>query len=245
MNLTSEPKNDPWGQAIHDHFFREIKDQTIQVFSSVSEKEEIPVKYLFRDYRSMPFLEKKALKICKGHVLDIGAGAGCHSLYLQKNHIQVTALERSKLAAQVIKDQLIMNVITGDFFQLKNNEKYDSLLLLMNGIGIVGKISRLQEFFQICRDYLKPGGYVILDSSDISYIFDEGENSDLIEMDWHNEYYGEVIYEIQYESIKSEPFHWLFIDFNTLSFHAEKNGFFISLIYKDQHHGYLACLQKK
>ena len=62
------------------------------------DEDEIPVETLFRDYDSMPPLEHHALDLVKGRTLDVGAGAGCHSLVLQERGIDVDAIDISPLS---------------------------------------------------------------------------------------------------------------------------------------------------
>ena len=57
--------------------------EDIKTYSSLDEEDVIPLPYLFRDFDEMPKLEQKALELAHGKVLDIGCGAGNHTLYLQ------------------------------------------------------------------------------------------------------------------------------------------------------------------
>ena len=135
--------NDPFGQAIKDFFeYGEASDLIIN--SNYTEDEIIPVAYLFRKEKEMPAIEQTALKLCKGKVLDIGAVAGCHSIVLQEKGFEVTALEQSELAAEVIKKRGIRDVVCDDIFNFSNN-KYDTILLLMNGAGIGETIEGLKK----------------------------------------------------------------------------------------------------
>lgn len=83
---------DLMGQAIWDFYFQNDAED-METETSISEIDEFPTEYLFRNYSEMNNIEKKALQLSYGHVLDIGAGAGCHSLYLQnEKNLSVTAL---------------------------------------------------------------------------------------------------------------------------------------------------------
>ena len=126
------------------------------------EEDEIPLTTLFRSYKSMQEIERKALDMAKGRVLDVGAGSGCHSLVLQEKGLDVTAIDISPLSVETMKERGVKNVLEQDFFTLKG--QYDTILMLMNGIGIVGTLERLPEFFKQLDKILAPGGQVLCDS---------------------------------------------------------------------------------
>ncbi|MBT8280664.1 MAG: class I SAM-dependent methyltransferase [Muriicola sp.] len=230
---------DVFGKAILDYHSGETTGE-IRTFSSLQEQDSFPVSHLFRSYDSMALLERKALDLCKGRVLDIGCGAGSHSLYLQSKGFDVTSIDISPGAVQVCKARGLKDVIESDFWQYEG-DTFDTLLLLMNGIGIVGQLSQLAAFLQKARKLLKPGGQIIFDSSDIIYMYDQDEDGGF----WVPEdiaYYGELTYEIQYKSYKSAPFAWIFVDFTTLLAEARKEGFACNLVRKGDHFDYLAKL---
>jgi 2-polyprenyl-3-methyl-5-hydroxy-6-metoxy-1,4-benzoquinol methylase len=72
---------DLFGKAILD-FQTNNSPKDIITETNISDADEMSVAYLFRDYNEMPKLEQKALQLAKGKVLDVGCGAGSHSLYL-------------------------------------------------------------------------------------------------------------------------------------------------------------------
>lgn len=233
-------KPDVFGNAISD-FFHHGKAEDIVVHSDDFDDDEIPVDYLFRNFQEMPPLEKTALKRCHGKILDVGCGAGSHSLFLQQEKkLDVTAIDVSKKAIEICKLRGVNDARCEDFFQLKN-EKFDTILMLMNGSGIVGKLRNLESFFQQLKTLLSPKGQVLIDSSDLSYLFEHDKDGG-IWVDTSKGYYGELNYQIAYKNEISEKFDWLFIDFETLKFAAETNGFQCEMILKGEHYDYLAEL---
>ncbi len=230
--------NDPFGQAIAD-YFNHGNAPDIKINTNYTEDESIPVSYLFRTEEQMPELEKLAIERCKGKVLDVGAAAGCHSLILQNKGFLVTALEKSTLAAETIKKRNIEQVITADIFDY-SDDKYDSILLLMNGAGIGGTVNGLRKLLLHLKTLLAEGGRILLDSSDIKYLFEEEDGS--VWMDIANEaYYGEMQYEASYEGLTNQ-FDWLFIDAAKLKQLAEEIGFRFELVAEGEHFDYLAQL---
>ena len=137
----------------------------------------------------MPELEVLALQQCRGSVLDVGAGAGCHALALQRRGLQVTALDISEGAVEAMQRQGVRQVLRQDIFQLKG-AAYDTLLMLMNGIGIAGTLEGLERFLEHAKTLLRPGGQILLESSDILYMYEEEDGS--VMLDRNAGYYGEV-----------------------------------------------------
>lgn len=211
--------------------------------TSISEEDEMPVDYLFRTYPQMPVMEQKAMQLAMGSVLDIGCGAGSHALYLQNSkNLQVTAIDISANAIEAcqlrgLKNTAVINVLD------HKDKQYDTLLLLMNGIGICGKLSHISTYLKHFGSLLAPGGQILLDSSDIIYMFDEDEDGGKwIPTD--KDYYGEVEFKISYKNEVEDAFDWLYIDYNTLQNAAHANGFEIELIQEGENFDYLARLTK-
>ena len=198
----------------------------------------------------MPEIERKALDLAKGRVLDVGAGAGCHSLVLQEKGMDVTAIDISPLSVETMKKRGVKKVLEQDFFELGSQQhvftlegQYDTILMLMNGIGIVGTLERLPEFFKQLDKILAPGGQVLCDSSDISYVFEDEEG--MIDIPNEMNYYGEHSFRMQYKDTIGEPFNWLYIDADTLREKAGRCGYVVEVVAEGEHYDYLARLTKR
>jgi SAM-dependent methyltransferase len=230
---------DPMGRAIADYWNNRKADR-LRVFSPFFEEDEIPVETLFRDFEDMPEIEQKALDMAKGTILDVGAGSGCHSLVLQNRGLDVCAIDISPLSVETMKERGVKNVEERDFFTLSG--QFDTILMLMNGIGIVGSIERLPDFFRHIDMILAPGGQLLCDSSDISYVFEDEDG--FLEYPETGHYYGEMSYTMQYKDTVGEPFPWLFIDPETLSQIAEQNGYTVEVVADGEHDDFLARITK-
>lgn len=230
---------DIFGQAVLD-FYHQNQPENILVHSEDFDDDEIPTDYLFRSYEEMPPLEQKALQFANGKILDVGSCAGSHSLYLQQKNKEVKAIDVSEGVIEVCRLRGVENAEVQDFFNLKD-EKFDTILMLMNGSGIVGKLKNLTHFFKHAKTLLKPDGKILIDSSDLRYLFEEDEDGGI----WvnPNQYYGELSYSISYKDKTSTPFDWLYIDFNSLQLAAQSNGFTCELIAEGEHFDYLAELK--
>jgi len=229
---------DPFEKAFYDYLEGD-KNAKIVVNINKFEAEDIPISYFFRSYDEMPLLEQKALSLCTGKILDIGAGSGIHSLYLQETGNDITALDIQSGFVDIMRLRGIKNVIHSDIFNFHGNE-FDTLLMLMNGIGFTKNFDGLLKFFNSAKKLLKPGGQIILDSSDLLFLYEEEDGSYTINL--NEEYYGEVEYQIEYKGNKAKPFSWLYVDFHNLSLYAEQAGFNCEKIFEDDHYNYLARL---
>ncbi|MBL7967011.1 MAG: class I SAM-dependent methyltransferase [Prolixibacteraceae bacterium] len=228
--------DDPIGRAVFDFHFNSI-NQPIIVHSEDFDDDTIDTPYLFRTYKQMPALEKKAMSLCYGTVLDIGACAGPHSIHLQQKGFQVTALETSALCCEVLKSRNIQNVIQNDIFRF-SGQYFDTILLLMNGTGIAGSLAGLDILFHRLKTLLNPGGQILIDSSDLIYLFEQEDGSALINI--AEKYYGELTFQTEYNNYVSQPFQWLYVDVDNLKNSVEKNQLRIDKIFKGQHYDYLA-----
>jgi len=228
---------DIFGKAVNDYHNQEYTEDII-VHSSIAEDDILPIPYLFRSFSKMPVIEQKALQLCKGKTLDIGSGAGSHSLWLQENSIDVTALDISVGCGMLSQKRTLKNIVTSSI--LDHKESYDTLLMLMNGTGIFEEISKVDIYLQHLKSLLKPNGQILIDGSDIKYMYETDDGGYWIDI--HSTYYGEVIMGMSYKGQRSQDFKWLYLDFDTLSLYAKKNELNCELILEGKHYNYLARL---
>lgn len=234
------PNKDPMGYAIADYFSKG-KAGRLRVFSSQFDEDEIPVDQLFRTFDEMPVLEQKALELAQGKILDCGAGSGCHALALQDMGKDVEAIDISPRSVEVMQKRGIQHAYCVNLFDDNFLHRYDTILMLMNGSGIIGKLENMGDFFSKMKQLLNPGGCIYMDSSDLRYLFEDEDGSFLVDL--AGGYYGEIDFQMQYKQVKGEPFDWLYVDFQTLSYYAQENGFKAELVQEGEHYDYLACLK--
>lgn len=227
---------DPMGAAIYDYYKYGKADRLI-VRSSMFDDDEIPVKDLFRTFDQMPELERLALMQAKGRILDVGAGSGCHSLALMGMDKETVAIDISPLSVKVMQERGI-DARDMDFYDESFDTSFDTILMLMNGTGIIGTLDNMGRFFNRIKSLLNEGGSLIIDSSDLSYLYEEEDGSIMIDL--ADDYYGQVDYQMVYKGIAGECFDWLYVDYETLAFHAEENGMKCELLAEGEHYDYLA-----
>lgn len=211
------------GKALID-YINGNTDATLLVHTSYGETEVMPVHVFFRDETTMPDVEQYMLSLCKGKVLDAGAGAGSHSLCLQQRGLEVYALDISPLAVEVMQQRGVIHTVCADIFDYKA-ASFDTILLAMNGIGIAQNIKNLKLLLSHLKNLLKTGGQVLLDSCDVSYL--RGTNI-------YTYYIGEVTYQFEYTNEKGEPFEWLYLDMATLKRMAGAMGWRCQIIYEEE-----------
>lgn len=210
--------SDPLGAMVLDYLAGN-RAAALKVYSDTVETWTLSGEILFRDYSRMDSLERTALAHCRGTVLDIGAGSGCHTLYLQESGLEVHALDNSAGCIEAMRQRGVSNLIEENFFDYEGSRRYDTLLLLMNGLGISGTIFGLSVLLEHAVSHLAPGGQIIAESTDLSSIFDG-------DFDFSMDYYsGEIDFVMEYEDIRSAPFLWLYVGFATLQTLASLNGF--------------------
>ncbi len=228
----SIPSWRPHGKAIWA-FWKGEKEASIGILMDDGEEVFMPASIYFRAWNEMPELEKIALQACKGKVLDVGAGAGAHSLVLSKNH-KVDSIDIDPIGVEIMQARGLSNAKCEAFLQLNEESKYDTLLFLMNGIGIAESIEGLKNYLKKAKNLLNTKGQIILDSSDLRISNPELEAG--------GNYFGEISYQLSYQYEYGSPYNWLYIDFETLSQIAANLAWNSEKLYESEDGSYLAKL---
>ena len=230
---------DLFGQALLDYQNDNYTDD-LYTETNISEEDVLPLPYLFRSFSEMPPLEQLALNSASGKVLDVGCGSGSISLHLQETGLDVTSIDTSGGAIKVCNLRGLNNAREIDLLQLKD-EKFDTILLLMNGTGIFQKLELMDQYLQHLKLLLNPKGQIIIDSSDLRYMFDSGDEEGSIMVPSEN-YYGELEFTVYYKEWASEPFSWLYLDPQTFKNACSENGLSFEVLGEGQNYDYLAKL---
>ncbi len=231
---------DPFGNACLS-YLNGNRNLEIEVLCNITESDVIPVDYLFRTFDEMPKVEQEALELCHGKTLVIGAGAGCHSLWLQEKGLSVDSIDTSGGAVDTMLQFGIQNVEQIDFYNVNETKKYDTIISLMNGIGIAQDLKGLPLFLSKCKALLNKNGQLLIDSTDINYLIEEEE----VEYQTTDNYIGEVEYKMLFENAESDWFKWLYIDSNKLTQIASNEKLNTTIITKGGDFNFLARLTLK
>ena len=232
---------DLFGKALLDYQNGRYTEDII-TSTNISDEDELPLPYLFRDYKTMPKLEKKALKLAKGTILDVGCGAGSHSLYLQQKGFKVKAIDVSQGAIEVAKQRGVLNTELKAVldYPKASGETFDTILLLMNGTGIFQELTQVSKYLTHLKKLLEPNGQILIDSSDIKYMYQDEDGG--VWIDTNSNYYGELDYFLFYKGEEEAPMKWLYLDFDTLKLASETVGLTCELVLNGEHFDFLARL---
>lgn len=233
MDIISDPRKDPLGAMMLD-YYRGKRDVFVEVESATMEMWEMPGETMFRSYAEMDDLERQALALCRGRILDVGAGSGCHSLYLQRQGMDVDALDISPGCVQVMELQKVKNIVHRNLFSL-TDRTYNTILMLMNGLGICGSLDGVNLFLQFVQTILEDGGQVLAEST----MLDVPDGGPVDFADEEDDYYGQTEFVMRYGDIVSESFDWIYLDFETLESLVTFNGLRCDLLSTDERGKYL------
>ncbi|WP_026755216.1 bifunctional 2-polyprenyl-6-hydroxyphenol methylase/3-demethylubiquinol 3-O-methyltransferase UbiG [Sediminibacter sp. Hel_I_10] len=226
---------DLFGTALLDYFNNNYTEDLV-TSTNISGEDDLPLPYLFRSYSEMPKLEQRALNMAKGDVLDVGCGAGSHSLYLQNQGLSVKAIDISKGAVEVSKQRGVKHVEHKDL--LEETKTFDTILLLMNGTGIFQELSEVSKYLKHLKSLLKSHGQLLIDSSDIEYMYEDDDGG--LWIDTNANYYGELDYFLSYKDQEEDPMKWLYLDFEKLQLACETLGLTCEKVMDGEHFDYLA-----
>ena len=231
----------PFGLALKE-FYDGNKKAKVIFYRDDGFKEDHYVSNYFRTKRGFSSLDKRAISLCKGKILDIGAGVGPHAIELQDLGFEVLAIDISSHACDIMKKRGVLNVKYTSVYDLKE-EIFDTILLMGRSIGFVEDLLGLKKFFKHCKTLLKPEGYILLDSLDVR-ITTNPDHLAYHERNRHlGHYFGEIRLHMEYRDLQGEKFQILFIDSQTLKniaremdfeceiIHEEKNGDFLAKIF--------------
>jgi SAM-dependent methyltransferase len=235
------PQFFPYEKALMDFFYGETEN-SIAFIREDGFTTEVPVKFFFRDKASFSPIEINALSMCKGRILDVGAGAGTHSLYLQKNSHDVYAMEMLPTLCDLLKMRGVRQVVESDVYQYTSNA-FDTIIMLGHGLGMAQDLAGLNRLMKKLKVILKGTGSILCDSLDVG-ITDVPENLDYQKrIEEQGRYRGEVQFKFRYGDVEGPYLKWLHVDYSTLEAYALKNNMICDLILEGHGGDYLARLK--
>lgn len=249
MTHSSAQPTDSWtplGWALADYLRQPDDVASMFVFMEDGERLPLPTSTFFRPQVELPETESLALEHCRGRILDLGAGAGAHSLLLQERGFEVMAADICPGAVEVMGQRGVQCTRLADHITLSTlpelRGRFDTLLMMMNGIGLVGEMSGLAPFFHAAHLLLGADGQILCDSTDLRAIDDDREQGRMRLRRDMGLYHGETRQRISYRGLAGEPFGWLYLDLETLSWQAERCGWACQVLFESDDGSYLARL---
>jgi SAM-dependent methyltransferase len=228
-------------QAAMWAYHRGSHDAVIVVYDDF-ERDEVPVSYFFRRPEQFPPLESRALDLCRGRVLDVGAGSGCHSLVLQDRGLEVTAIEVVPDLVDILRERGVKDARVATWMDVDAGQ-FDTVLMMMNGLGLAETLAGLRGLFQHARRLVRTGGQILADSTDVRVRMDReaGRSGTLERPD--GRYIGELHFQLEFEGRKGPPFGQLYVDAHTLIRYAREENWDCEIVCDpDEYGNYLARL---
>jgi SAM-dependent methyltransferase len=232
----------PHGKALLD-FHNGDTSAEILVHGDDGETDVVPVRVFFRGPSEFSALEEAALESCRGRVLDAGAGAGCHSLVLQDQGLSVCAIDIAPEAVEVMRRRGVKDARCADVFHFEGGP-FDTLLLMMNGIGVVEDLAGLDRFLADADRLVAPDGQILLDSYDPEATDDPDDAAASRARVSAGRYSGEMRFRLEYQGKKGPTLAWLFLGAALLAERAMKAGWNCDVIWREEEGHYLARLTR-
>ena len=224
---------DAYGEALQDYYNDRFVPPLL-LNTSYGQQETMPPEVFFRDRDGFSELESYALSLVCGKVLDVGAGAGAFSLYLQHLGFDVVANEISSIACEIMRHRGVREVREHPV-QEESGDAYNTILLMMNGLGLFGTLEGLRDGLRKLHALLAPGGQIIADSSDIRYLYESALPEE--------RYHGEIDYQYFYQGRPGEWFKWIYVDQKTLKYTARQCGLNCQVVFEDNNDHYLVIMK--
>jgi SAM-dependent methyltransferase len=217
----------PYAHVMRDYFAGK-HDATIVIYDDF-ERDEAPIAYFFREPSQFSPIDQHAVELCRGRVLDVGAGSGCLSLALQEKGVEVVALEILPELLEILEARGVKNIRRGSIFEYAG-DSFDTILMMMNGIGIGETLKGLEALLDHARTLLAPGGQLLADSCDLRLWEAAGKpDDDHLFLD-DGRYLGELHIQLEYQGKKGPPFQQLYVDPDTLAKIAKQAGWTTEVI---------------
>ncbi len=231
---------DPYGLAMQAFVDGDANAQLI-IRRDDGHEMPIPVAYFFRDPRAESPIDRTALESCSGHVLDVGAGSGLHSLVLQERGLPVTAIDVSPQAVEIMRKRGVGEARCADVFDFTGGP-FDTVLMMCHGVGIAETIAGLDRFLSRARDLLADDGCILLDSLD-ARVSNNPRNVAYLDANRNaGRYFGEIRTQCEFRGLAGPYYDWLHADPETLTERAEVSGWRCEIIRREETGDYLAKL---
>jgi len=191
------------------------------------ERDDVPAAFWLRE--TLDALELQALDLCRGRVLDLGAGAGPHALALQRQGHDVTAIDIVPECVSIMLERGVRNALHADLFTFEGGP-FDTVISLCNGLDKVGRLTELPRFLDRMRQLLVPTGQLIVDSFDLRVGADDACLARMARKHAAGRYFGEMDLAFEYGGRTGAPFCTLQVDFETFVRIAASAGWEVELL---------------
>jgi len=230
----------PFGHALRAYFSGQ-SDASLLIRREDGHEDRLPMCHFFRPPAEFSPIEAIALERCRGHILDIGAGSGQHSLVLQAQGKVVSAMDINRDAVDVMLQRGVRDVRCADVCRARGGP-FDTMLMLGHGIGMVEDLSGLDRFLAHAHRLAGSNAQLFAHSRDVR------QTDDPAHLAYHDanrragRYVGEIRIQFEFEGQSGPSCGWLHVDANTLCERAERAGWGCEIVSEDAGGEYLAQL---
>lgn len=237
---------DAYGKELWEYFFTKKGHEIVERDDGFINVSQIAPKNYFLNYKKWSLIQKKAIKYAKGRVLDIGCGAGKHSLYLQKKGLKVTGIDNSPLAIKVcklrgLKIAKILSIDEVDKFKLSS---FDTILMLGNNFGLFGSFVKAKKFLKIFFKITSKNALIIVETTN-PY---QTKNPDHLSYHKLNlkkrKMAGQLRLRVRHKKLIGEWFDYLMVSKKELKKILENTGWRIKKIIDSKSGLYIAVIEK-
>jgi len=161
---------DAFGHELYDYLKSEGRSPALEIIErddGYIDASGGPVIY-FSEYKKWPSHQKQAMRYARGRVLDIGSGAGRHSLYLQAKGLDVTGMDNSPLAIEVCKLRGLKKTVVTSLNQINSNLGiFDTVLMMGNNFGLFGSFEGARRLLKKLGRITSEKGRIIAETLDV------------------------------------------------------------------------------
>jgi SAM-dependent methyltransferase len=236
MHSSQVPAYAPHGAALLDYFGGHTS-ATLGCHQD-GERDDVPAAFWFRE--TFDSLEVRALGLCRGKVLDVGAGAGVHTLELQRRGFEVSAIDIVAECVAIMRERGVRNAHVANLYEVDG--KFDTVICLCNGLDKVGTLADLPRFLDRMSALLNPGGQLLADSFDLRIGATPADIDAMARKTAAGYYFGEIDLTFEYAGQRGSEFTVLQVDPQTLAGFARAGGWSFEVVRQTGGH-YLARLR--
>ena len=232
--------NRPCGLALLDYWSGR-EDAVLSFRRDDGEVRKIPVEAFFKASTAYA-VDQKALEMCRGRVLDVGAGTGLHSLALQNEGLEVCAIDVLPEACEIMRRRGVEDVHCADFRSFAASRRFDSILILGRGLHMVETLAGLDRFLEDLHEHLLPQGQVLLSSLDVRCTASPMDLRYQERLRKSGRYFGESRMQFEYENQGGPMFPFLYVDPETLADRASESAWSCEIVCREGDGNYLGRL---
>ena len=190
---------------------------TLTVHVEDEPPEQLPASYFFREPSAMGAVDRAALELARGEVLDVGACAGAHAVPLVRAGHVVTAIDVIPEAVEILEGRGVPGARVASVWTFEPSTRFDTILALMNGTSLAGTMRGLVPLLARLRELVASDGQLLIDSTELDEVGGE-----------------ELHYQLEYDGERGPPFPQLFVGEAELERAAEEAGWSFEVVAREE-----------